>query len=452
MSICVFRHCVTANLRQYESCNNQTTDALDAYARAAELDPSNQHIKARLQLLRSGGGAAGNQHNAPAPQDVHPQAYQTGVGVPPNPGWGGSSGQSQQQPAQPPLDAARVSEWTRGIPAINQPNGPASQQNGFENREGMRAPPMRAPSPRHEPGRPFPEPSRRTPGPGPMRKQSPSPKLQPAGPSGFPTPQTLPQLNLQDRPPPFNGGVRPSPTLNGAPGPQQNGPTANTLPPYGRPFSPPSEIRPIRDDHVNSPPSAGFPQSQYPGPGQPFPSIANGVSSAPQPLPQTAEAPREENRPPSAMKRSREWEADTGPSKKPANEETRARLDEPPRHGSPPNRNATPGSHFRRSSSEVRRENERRAAENYHPSEAAHHPYSLAPQMPPIQTTAEPPREDRKEAVEAAARKMDVDEDYDNNSEDDKRAGSGTAPGTATKNSPVQSAAANGIPKQETAT
>lgn len=433
---------------QYESCNNQTADALDAYARAAELDPGNAHIKARLQLLRSGGGAAGNQHNAPAPQDVHPQAYQTGVGVPPNPGWGGPSGQSQHQPAQPPVDAARVSEWTRGIPQVNQPNGPASQQNGFENREGMRAPPMRAPSPRQEGGRPFPEPSRHTPGPGPMRKQSPSPKLQPAGPSGFPAPQTLPQLNLQDRPPAFNGGVRPSPTLNGAPPPQSSGPSSNTLPPYGRPFSPPSEIRPLRDDHANSPPSGGFPQSQYPG-GQAFPSIANGVSSAPQPLPQTAEAPREDARPSSAMKRSREWEADAGPSKKIANEETRARLDEPPRHGSPPNRNPTPGNHFRRDSSEARRESERKANENYHPSEAAHHPYSLAPQMPAIQPTVEPPREERKEAVEPAARKMDVDEDYDNNSEDDRRGGSGTAPGTATKNSPVQGTPSNGVPKQE---
>lgn len=435
---------------QYESCNNQTADALDAYARAAELDPSNAHIKARLQLLRSGGGAGGNQLNAPAPQDVHPQAYQTGVGVPPNPGWGGSSGPTQQQSAQPPIDAARVSEWTRGIPQINQANGPASQQNGFENREGMRAPPMRAPSPRHEPGRPFPEPSRRTPGPGPVRKQSPSPKMQHAGPSGFPTPQTLPQLNLQERPPAFNSGVRPSPTLNGGHHPQPIGPAPNTLPPYGRPFSPPSEIRPIRDDRVNSPPSSAYNQSPYPG-GQAFPSIVNGVGSAPQPLPQTAEVPREETRPPSAMKRSREWEADTS-SKKIANEETRARLDDPPRHGSPPNRNPTPSSHFRRSSSETRRENERRATENYHPSEAAHHPYSLAPQMTPVQPAVELPREDRKETVEPAARKMDVDEDYDNNSEDDRKGGSGTAPGTATKNSPIQGTPSNDLPKQEPAT
>ncbi|KAI9833438.1 MAG: glucose repression mediator protein, partial [Phylliscum demangeonii] len=74
----------------YESCNNQINDALDAYNRAAELDPSNVHIKARLQLLRS-GRATGmpNQNTAPLPQDVHPQAYQgPGVGGPPRPVWG----------------------------------------------------------------------------------------------------------------------------------------------------------------------------------------------------------------------------------------------------------------------------------------------------------------------------------------------------------------------------
>lgn len=36
-----------------------------------------------------------------------------------------------------------------------------------------------------------------------------------------------------------------------------------------------------------------------------------------------------------------------------------------------------------------------------------------------------PKEEPRKEVVEPAARKVEVDEDYDNNSEDDKRAGTG---------------------------
>ncbi|RMJ18771.1 General transcriptional corepressor ssn6, partial [Fusarium kuroshium] len=81
----------------YESCNNQITDALDAYQRAAELDPGNPHIKARLQLLRSGGTNGGPPPSAPQPADVHPQAYQ--AAGPAGPQWGGSA---QQAPASGP--------------------------------------------------------------------------------------------------------------------------------------------------------------------------------------------------------------------------------------------------------------------------------------------------------------------------------------------------------------
>ncbi|KAG9088653.1 hypothetical protein FS749_001993 [Ceratobasidium sp. UAMH 11750] len=35
----------------YKSCNNQISDAIDAYAHAAELDPGNPHITQRLNLL-----------------------------------------------------------------------------------------------------------------------------------------------------------------------------------------------------------------------------------------------------------------------------------------------------------------------------------------------------------------------------------------------------------------
>ena len=38
----------------YESCNNLLKDAIDAYARALELDPSNKVIKERLEKLKSG--------------------------------------------------------------------------------------------------------------------------------------------------------------------------------------------------------------------------------------------------------------------------------------------------------------------------------------------------------------------------------------------------------------
>ncbi|KAL6247968.1 glucose repression mediator protein [Rhinocladiella similis] len=422
----------------YESCNNQTSDALDAYARAAELDPTNTHIKARLALLRSGQPTGPNQQNAPVPQDVHPQAYQNGVGVPPGPQWGGPAS-SNQQSQPPPVDPARVHDWTRGIAGIQQP---PPQANGFDSRDTMRAPPPRAPSPRNEPPRPY-DSARQTPS---RKAQSPSPKMQPG--MYPPGPQTLPQISMQDRGPGFGAGVRPSPTMNGAPLPPTNGATPNnTLPPYGRPFSPPSELRPIRDERPPSPGSGFRPQPFQSGP---FPSIANGVPSPAPPLP-AAEAARED-RPSSAMKRTRDWEPE-GPSKKIANDETRARLDDPSRRNSPPGRLPSPKDHFRRSSSELRRENERRANENYHPSEAAHHPYSLAPQpqpqpqqIPSMQTLLDGSKEERPEHVEQAARKVDVDEDYDNNSEDDRRAGT-----VATSSPQVAAPPTSATPKQETA-
>lgn len=108
---------------------------------------------------------------------------------------------------------------------------------------------------------------------------------------------------------------------------------------------------------------------------------------------------------------------------------------------------SSPRDHYqRRSSSENRRENERRANENYHPSEAAHHPYTLPQQIPSMQTILDGPKEDRKEPVEQAARKVEVDEDYDNNnSDDDRRA---TGPQTSPPLGPGLSTAP---PKQEVA-
>lgn len=66
----------------YESCENQTSDALDAYAKALELDPHNASIKHRVDLLKSNRGSAG-----PPPAPVQP-APQEGN----NPGRFASSG------------------------------------------------------------------------------------------------------------------------------------------------------------------------------------------------------------------------------------------------------------------------------------------------------------------------------------------------------------------------
>ena len=203
--------------------------------------------------------------------------------------------------------------------------------------------------------------------------------------------------------------------------------------------------------------------------------------------------------------------------KKPASDENRARLEDM-HHRRPSTPHREP---FRRSSSEVRRaeeqrrmedqrraedraeeqrrlEDQRRANENYHPSEAAHHPPPHLPpnHLPPLQqgpssvhtpvhelppppppAPKDYPIEERERLdhpppppppvgePERAARKMDVDEDYDDEGEEDKKGGilsaTGSAPGSATRDanssSPtgVNGHAVNGVPngqpKTETA-
>lgn len=454
----------------YESCNNQVADALDAYGRAADLDPSNSHIKARLQLLQSQLSGSVQQGNVPAPQpqDVHPQAYQApGVGQPPAPQWGAPApiGPPPQAPAPP----RHVPEWNRSINEL-QSQGPPPPANGAEPREAIRLPPHA--SPRQEPGRTFPDAR------GPPR----SPKM--AGPGAYPPPHTLPQL--QNVPPPpgherapsgGNGfgpaprgplpGAPPAPAAAAAPaappapvGPNGAVPASGAAPPYHRPFTPPTEIRPIRDERPSSPGST-YPHQQYHhGPSAPTPQggTSTGIASgAPPPASATDAAARDrvDERPSSAMKRGREWEADSGPVKKLASDETRARLDDQnSRRPSPPARLPSPSELQRRSSSEARREDARRANENYHPSEAAHHPPTLpsiqnmpshtagGPSLPPMAEGAppapsgppsgppsahtpvkeEPSRPEPPSSHEPPARKMDVDEDYDDDAEEEKKA------------------------------
>lgn len=217
-------------------------------------------------------------------------------------------------------------------------------------------------------------------------------------------------------------------------------------------------------------------------------------------------------RPPSAPpKRMREWEDDRE-AKKPASDENRARMDDH-RHRRP---STPPREPYRRNSSEARRfeeqrrmeeqrrvddqrraddmrraeEQQRHVNDNYHPSEAAHHPHNhtIPPHLAPIQQNGPspmqniihegapappaaasgpppPPPEERQRMEhppaphpapinepERAARKMDVDEDYDDSGEEDKKTGSG--PGSATgeqKNATPTSAGMNGMmgPKVE---
>lgn len=58
-----------------------------------------------------------------------------------------------------------------------------------------------------------------------------------------------------------------------------------------------------------------------------------------------------------------------------------------------------------------------------------------------------PNKDERKEHIEQAARKVDVDEDYDNNSEDDKQR---AAPSTSMSSPQVGVPPPSATPKQET--
>lgn len=455
---------------QYESCNNQTADALDAYQRAADLDPSNVHIKARLQLLQNGQASAGapNQGHAPIPQDVHPQAYQpASVHGPAAPQWGAP--QPQQPPQGPAPPALGAPGWDRPLAQIRDPGLPPQQLNPYEQREGIRPPAQHAPqrqvSPRPEPPRSYPEPQRPStngpgpsgpvgpppPGPGPMRRgMSPSPKTHHVAPSPYhpQPPQLTPQIphaqpqpphHQPQQPPPQptrisnpnygphagSGPPPPPPPPTGMPGPPSHGLGQGPMPTYGRPSSPPPEVRPIVEAR------AGSPRNAHPGSYQHHadPSASSGIAGgAPPPASalvaaEAAARDRDDHPPTAPPKRLREWEGNDHMSvKAPTNDEKRQKLEEShSRRPTPPHRMSSPQVP-RHSPQDV--PDPRRFNDGYHPSEAAHHPPSL-PSIGPAQTlprmTETPkPKQDRPEHHEPAARRMDVDEDYDDEGDDAK--------------------------------
>ena len=218
--------------------------------------------------------------------------------------------------------------------------------------------------------------------------------------------------------------------------------------PYGRGNSPPPEIRPITE---NRPPSRGPNYSRQPYQHHPDPAQPGGIAAG-APPPTAALAAAEEaaardrdDRPAAGFKRMIDADEEHKmPHKYPANGETRRHLDDqhhrrpsPPdrqpspraRPNSPRGRQPSPRIRHRHSSSEARHEEQRRADENYYPSEAAHHPPTLPSmhQQPPPQPEHLPPmsegaRDDRRDAYEPVARPMEMDEDYDDEGEDDKRA------------------------------
>ena len=222
------------------------------------------------------------------------------------------------------------------------------------------------------------------------------------------------------------------------------------MPPYGRGNSPPPEIRPLAEDGGHSPGHHYSHQhyQHHPNPGQPA-SIAVGAPAPAAALAAAEAAARErDDRAPTGFKRNLDSDDEYKIAhKRNANGETRSRLEDSLHHRqSPPDRAPSRGLP-RRESSETRRDEQRRAADGYHPSEVAHLPptQSIHHQQPAqdhLPSMVEQPRDERREPYESAARKMDVDEDYDDDAEDEKRVGSGG------RNSPQRGI--NGQPKIET--
>ncbi|KAI7383943.1 TPR-like protein [Hortaea werneckii] len=446
----------------YESCNNQTSDALDAYTRAAELDPANVHIKARLALLK-GQPTNGlpNQAGAPLPQDVHPQAYQPGaLGAPPGPQWGAHA-QNPPPPGPAPGPLNVGSNWAGPRPQDAQnPQMPSQPINPYDQRDRMPPqpqPPMqRQPSPPRQELPRFQEQPQR-PAPPPHRGLSPSPKgppqtlnpYQPGPPhqSHQPLPpHQMPQPPMPQEPSRGPYGIPPS-SLPPQSAPMPGSASHTPLPPYARQPEPPQqqhpEIRPL-----NQPPGPPTPGGHYRRtPFEHHPSSAPGIASG-APAPSAAQSAADaaerarEDRPSSTAPTKRPYEfdeqRDSGASKKLTTEDARSRLDEiKMHHPSPRDKIATPPN---RSPSELRRMEDVRPMSGYHPSEAAHHPPSLpsmqsitAQSPQPQHQMSAPPQEDNRSApmqsqpqqqsqppqvYEPAARKMDVDENYDDSADD----------------------------------
>ncbi|CAI6098456.1 hypothetical protein V2G26_001049 [Clonostachys chloroleuca] len=485
----------------YESCNNQITDALDAYQRAAELDPANPHIKARLQLLRSGSSNGGPPPAAPQPADVHPQAYQTtGPVGPVAPSW---AGPAQQPPSNGPhhqQQGGAGDSWARGLSGVNPPPQPP---NPYDNRggDGFRGavPPLqRQPTPQQDQQmRPaFPEPGRSAPPP--RRGQSPGPSSHqysqpPPSQQQQPPPSQGPALGPDARVPNPNWGGQVPSVASAPPSGHSNGVNApNGATPFRANNSPRPDGRPPHENRIPSPKTA-YPQHP---PGPPYnhhseaPPQGAPESAHPPPAPLAESHPqRTEERPGSAgPKRVREWEEESA-VKKQANEENRARLEDL-RHRRPstPPRERDP---YRRNSSEARRPDEPRRPEEprnegYHPSEAAHHsqnhsvgPQNHHPTIPqgpaPVSTPssekpphAPPAPKDERAASgeqpaasrpaaptsepERAARDIKINDDYDDSGDDEKKTAvlaNGSGPGSASgdaKTSTPTNGAVNGTP------
>lgn len=425
-----------------------------------------------------------NQGGVPVPQDVHPQHYQApGVGAPPGPQWGPPPGPTPSINGPSPAQAGPTHDWNRRLADIQQPQAQPQPTNPYNQHDPVRGPPSQRPmSPRPDPMRQYHDQHRHTP-----VRRTPPPGINHAPLHSYPAPQALPQPQ-SSVPPPSGSNRLTNPAYAGsdsgirfAPNSQPNG-AAGPGAPFGRGGSPPPEIKPIADARPPSPEMIYQQQHQSQHQHQQYQHHPNtsqtvGIAAgAPPPVAALAAAEaaarERDDRPSTSFKRTHESDEEhKTPNKSIANGESRSRLEDhrhrrpsPPDRklsprpipssardqGSPRERQTTPPTRHSRNSSVARRDEQRRVDDNYHPSEAAHHPPSLPPiqqqqqkELPPATTGYDDVRDERKDAYEAAARKLNVDEDYDDDPEEEKRKEEGTS-----RNSPAKNTA-NGQGKSE---
>ncbi|KAJ2836243.1 glucose repression mediator protein [Coemansia sp. 'formosensis'] len=117
----------------YEACNNQVNDAIDAYARAADLDRTNPIIEQRLELLRriqSTGQTSLAQGNPP-PTPIDPPTTTTATGQPNAPG--GPAGESSVTGGAP---------GSLGAPPMSAGIAPPPMEHGRHPSDSVPQPPI----------------------------------------------------------------------------------------------------------------------------------------------------------------------------------------------------------------------------------------------------------------------------------------------------------------------
>ncbi|KAJ2047432.1 glucose repression mediator protein [Coemansia sp. S16] len=117
----------------YEACNNQVNDAIDAYARAADLDRTNPVIEQRLELLRriQATGQTSLAQGNPPPTPIDPPTTTTATGQPNAPG--GPAGESSVTGGAP---------GSLGAPPMSAGNAPLSMEHGRNPSDSAPQPPV----------------------------------------------------------------------------------------------------------------------------------------------------------------------------------------------------------------------------------------------------------------------------------------------------------------------